>query len=291
MNIKKIKSKIESYNNLHNILESQKNITLINILKLTREIASYYSRAIECKKYIDEIKHNYLINSPFLNNSKHIFSKFNNAINTIWIYITEEEKYATNSYERHEKFLTENYKKNDLIIAIGEKAIEFAKENKMQILLARSKNEVETLAEFLPNLLEDFITKKGFHKIKFVLNSSKLKTPFLTVLPFSELNFNLNQKNIHFEDEIEIRKVNIFPNIEEFINSEINLYLTYITLTLLNESALIFEKYKLVAETQKINNLEKTLQKLNLSLTRKIREHEIEEMSLLNPKKDLLHEK
>ncbi|QCZ36732.1 hypothetical protein [Mycoplasma nasistruthionis] len=65
--------------------------------------------------------------------------------------------------------------------------------------------------------------------------------------------------------------------------------MTYITLTLLSESGLIYQKYKLVSENQKIHDLEKKQRRLTLEVIRAKRELEVEQISILSKKKVLLH--
>ncbi|TNK95081.1 hypothetical protein C4M95_04195, partial [Mycoplasmopsis pullorum] len=208
---------------------------------------------------------------------------------TIWIYVTEEEKYSTNSYLKYEKNLIKNIKKNDLIIPIGQRAINFATQNKYKILFSHSENQIDYLVHILPEFLLEFIEQNGFFNINFVINSSKTKQSFLSVLPLSKMDFNLNVRHLEMEKEMNIKRMNIYPNLNKFINSELNSYLTYMVFTLLNESALINEKYKLVAQNQKIHDLEKKYKQMHLSMLRGKRELEVEQLSLLSSKKDLLH--
>ncbi|MXR56395.1 hypothetical protein DR095_03265, partial [Mycoplasma flocculare] len=68
---------------------------------------------------------------------------------TIWIYVTEEEKYSTNSYLKYEKNLIKNIKKNDLIIPIGQRAINFVTQDKFKILFSHSENQIDYLVHIL----------------------------------------------------------------------------------------------------------------------------------------------
>lgn len=280
------------------IVESKKNITLIDILKLSKRISIYYERAIQSKDIVQTLLEDHNVDSPLLDFSalvseKSFFNKFKKvaAKKTIWVYVTEEEKYSTNSYFKHEKSLQEFFKEGDLMIAIGARAINFATQNGYPILFKSETNDLDRLANTLPALIESYYQNYGFHNLRFVLNSSKVKNSYLDVLPMESLNFNLNVKNLDLEATIDIKKMNIYPDIKEFIETEMIAYLTYIFYTLLNESALIYLKYKLVAQNQKINDLEKKFKQTKLYMLRGKRELEIEELSLLSKKKDLLHEK
>ncbi|TNK81980.1 hypothetical protein C4M98_03340 [Mycoplasmopsis pullorum] len=295
MHIKKIKTKLNSFSKLMKIVESNKNITLINILKLSKQISFYYERALSSKRIIESLLGSNIVNNPILNGET-TFNIFNikksnkfSISKTIWIYVTEEEKYSTNSYLKYEKNLIKNIKKNDLIIPIGQRAINFATQNKYKILFSHSENQIDYLVHILPEFLLEFIEQNGFFNINFVINSSKTKQSFLSVLPLSKMDFNLNVRHLEMEKEMNIKRMNIYPNLNKFINSELNSYLTYMVFTLLNESALINEKYKLVAQNQKIHDLEKKYKQMHLSMLRGKRELEVEQLSLLSSKKDLLH--
>lgn len=295
MHIKKIKTKLNSFSKLMKIVESNKNITLINILKLSKQISFYYERALSSKRIIESLLGSNIVNNPILNGET-TFNIFNikksnkfSISKTIWIYVTEEEKYSTNSYLKYEKNLIKNIKKNDLIIPIGQRAINFATQNKYKILFSHSENQIDYLVHILPEFLLEFIEQNGFFNINFVINSSKTKQSFLSVLPLSKMDFNLNVRHLEMEKEMNIKRMNIYPNLNKFINSELNSYLTYMVFTLLNESALINEKYKLVAQNQKIHDLEKKYKQKHLSMLRGKRELEVEQLSLLSSKKDLLH--
>ncbi|WP_036451991.1 MSC_0622 family F1-like ATPase gamma subunit [Mycoplasma buteonis] len=293
MHIRKIKAKFNSLSKIIKIVESNKNITLINILKLSKQISFYFERANQTKTVIETIQKNYAVDSVFLqNNQAGFFSslKSKNTTPTIWVYVTEEEQYSTNSYFKHEQNILAELKKNDKFIAIGERACNFVKNQNLTTIYSENFNDVVKLSHNLPLVLQTEILQKGFANIRFVINSSKIKSKYLDVLPLSALNFNLNVKDYKLEEKIDVKKLKVYPDVQSFIESEIASYLTYISLTLLSESALINQKYKLVAENQKINDLEKKQKQLKLAMNRARREQEVENMSLLSKKKDLLHE-
>nr|WP_129724750.1 hypothetical protein [Mycoplasmopsis gallopavonis] len=278
------------------IVESRKNITLINILKLSQRINHFYHHALSSRQLIEQLQsevatNDELFDEGFLRKilNKTLAKKQNsNFENSIWIYVTEEEQYSTNSYFKHEQFLSQNIKKNDLLITIGQRAINFALENKFNVIFEYPENNVEVLSEVLPNFLEYYLQQFSFYNVKFIINSTKLKGNFFEVLPINKLNFELpTKKEINLN--LNFKKMKIYPSVDEFISSELNSYLTYITLTLLSESSLIYLKYKLVAENQKIHDLEKKFKQMRLKMLRGKRELEVEQLSLLSKKKDLLH--
>ncbi|WP_426461453.1 MSC_0622 family F1-like ATPase gamma subunit [Mycoplasma hafezii] len=293
MHIRKIKSKYESFEKIIKIVESNKNITLINILKLSKQISFYYERAVFSKDIILTLAKEKNLDSQFLKPSQiNLFEtkqNKNKPNRTIWVYVTEEEQYSTNSYAKFENNLLQEYKKQDVIIAIGKRAIDFAVANQFKILFCTENNDVEYLSSLLPLIIQKDINQNGFANLYYIINSSKVKNMYLNVLPLEKLNFNLNVQHYKLEEQINIKKLNVFPDLNSFVESEINTYLTYMTYTLLSESALIYHKYKLVAQNQQINDLEKKQKQLKLQMLRSKREDEVEQMQLLSKKKDLLH--
>ncbi|WP_406614345.1 MSC_0622 family F1-like ATPase gamma subunit [Mycoplasma corogypsi] len=297
MHLKKIKQKTTNLSKIIKIIESQKNITLINILKLSRQISALFQRAHNSKEMIQFLLSKYNVKNTLLASDsfsgatlKTIFKKQKSITHkTLWVYITEEEKYETNSYAKHETNILHEVQPGDFFISVGKRANSFCEAQNFQVLEKFSENNVEQLSVALPTIITNFLNNNGFHNVRFVINSSKLKQAYLDVLPLKELNFNLDVRGENLKDLVDLRKLKIYPNIDEFIASELNSYLTYISLTLLSESALIYQKYQLVAQNQKINELEDKQKHLRLQLLRTKREHEVEQISILSKKKDLLH--
>ncbi|AWX69393.1 MSC_0622 family F1-like ATPase gamma subunit [[Mycoplasma] anseris] len=295
MNLKKIRTKIDTTNSILKIIESKKNITLINILKLTKEINFYYQRAKESKYLIESLDKYYEISHPLITQKisfLNVFKKTNKTKKALWVFVTEKEQYETNSYSKHEKILKEKFNvKTDFMIAIGKRAIDFAKVNNFNVVYSALENNVADLALYLPNFIEIFATNQKINGINFLINSSKIKQNYLSILPLENFSFDFKHQKPTPIEQIKINKLNILPNLDNFIESEMHSYLTYITLTLLSESALINEKYTLVEQNKTINKLEDKIGSLRLSLLRAKRELEVEQISLLTKKKDILHEK
>lgn len=269
------------------MVETEKNVTLINILRLSKENILYSNRSMQSKYLIDQIMNQYDLNHPFLKSSK-IKDKYP----TLWIYITEEEKYQTNPYFKQEKSMLKNFNLNrDAIVAIGHRANAFAQKHNFNVVFTSQINDVEVLSKELPKFIESFLELNQYCNVNFVLNSSKVKVNAVPVLPIDQFNLKLDASQNFIPEDIQFNKLKVYPNVNLFINSQLNSYLTYITLMLLSESIIISEKYKLVAQNQKINDLEKKQADLKRQIMREKRELEIEQMSILSNKKDLLHTK
>lgn len=290
MNVKSLVNKRESYTKIKKIVESDKNITLINILRLSKQNVFYFERSLQAKYYIESLAKRYEIkHSLILQKQLKILSKLS-RVKSIWVYITEEEKFATNSYQRHERNMKKSIDfKRDFLVVIGKRANEFATKHKAHVIFSHDKNDVEFLVKILPKFLQNYLKTNGFHNLNFVINSSKLKESYLSVLPLNKLNFKIERNLQNKVESVDTSKLKIYPEIKEFINSEFESYLTYVSLSLLSESALISEKYKLVALNKTLNDLDEKLRLLNIRIEREKRELEVEQISILFKKKDLLH--
>ncbi|MFL0973255.1 MSC_0622 family F1-like ATPase gamma subunit [Mycoplasmopsis synoviae] len=290
MNVKSLVNKRESYTKIKKIVESDKNITLINILRLSKQNVFYFERSLQAKYYIESLAKRYEIkHSLILQKQLKILSKLS-RVKSIWVYITEEEKFATNSYQRHERNMKKSINfKRDFLVVIGKRANEFATKHKAHVIFSHDKNDVEFLVKILPKFLQNYLKTNGFHNLNFVINSSKLKEAYLSVLPLNKLNFKIERNLQNKVESVDTSKLKIYPEIKEFINSEFESYLTYVSLSLLSESALISEKYKLVALNKTLNDLDEKLRLLNIRIEREKRELEVEQISILFKKKDFLH--
>lgn len=286
MNVKSLVNKRESYTKIKKIVESDKNITLINILRLSKQNVFYFERSLQAKYYIESLAKRYEIkHSLILQKQLKILSKLS-RVKSIWVYITEEEKFATNSYQRHERNMKKSIDfKRDFLVVIGKRANEFATKHKAHVIFSHDKNDVEFLVKILPKFLQNYLKTNGFHNLNFVINSSKLKEAYLSVLPLNKLNFKIERNLQNKVESVDTSKLKIYPEIKEFINSEFESYLTYVSLSLLSESALISEKYKLVALNKTLNDLDEKLRLLNIRIEREKRELEVEQISILFKKK------
>ncbi|AAZ43877.1 MSC_0622 family F1-like ATPase gamma subunit [Mycoplasmopsis synoviae] len=289
MNKKSIETRYNSLKKIYKIVESNKNITLVNLLKLSRSISFYLDRMNYSKYIIEEVLKKFSVDQSTLNKKNNLISF--TKLKTLWVYISEEEKYSTNSYQKHEKHLVNVIdKNNDQIIVIGEKAIRFAQKHNYHILFSYKQNEITYLSQILPKIIINSFQTQDFVNLNVVINSSKIKQKHIQLLPIYENNFVLehHQSSSLFKSNLSSHKIG--QNLDEFINSELESYLIFALYTLLTESALIYEKYKLVAQNSTLNDLEEKIKFQKRTLLKAKREKEIEEISILSKKKDLLHE-
>ncbi|TPE57266.1 hypothetical protein FJO69_02030 [[Mycoplasma] falconis] len=284
MNLKELLAKKQSLENIKKIIDSEKNLTLINILKLAKNNNFYLSRSFVSQNFLNNINKYYQTDSELLSDKK--------AKQTLWIYITESEKYQTDPYQKHEADMLKTINlKNDFMIAIGQRAIDFANNNKINLAFEYKENNVAYLSKFLPNLIQNFLDKNGLYNINYVINSSRITNSWIEVLPLNNFALKMDDQENILIDNIDFRKIKIYPDINLFVDSELNAYLSYITLALLNESSIVNEKYNLIAENQKLNDLDKRLLALNKHIKREQQQLEQEEIAILSYKKNGLYSK
>lgn len=289
MNLQKIKDRKNNLAKIYKIVESKKNITLVNILKLSKEILFYLQRSNFSKNLITSLNENFSINNSFLIQNPLI--KFSKS-KKIWVYVTEEEKYGTNSYSKHQKTLHENANFNeDLFILIGEKAQSLKIENSDQIIYRSETNNVKELAEILPKLILNVFKTNSIGELNFVINSSKIKQKYVTLFPLEKNNFELTYYSNKKDDvSIDLSKFKIYPEPNVFVESLFEHYLSFSTMSLLMESSLVKEKYNLVAQNKSLNDLEEKIRMNKILYLRTKKDLEIEEISILSPQKDLIHQ-
>lgn len=288
MNIKKIKEKQEQLIKIYKIIESRKNITLVNILKLSKIVSFYLDRTNLSKVIIEEfLKKFNIINSTL--DKKNSILNFKSKTN-LWVYVTEEEKYSTNSYKKHEDTIIEKANiERDKFIVIGQRAVNFAEDQKLHVIYQEKENNVATLSKILPTLIINTFKNNEVNQLNVVINSSKISHKYIKLLPIKENNFEFKY---HTKSSLKIDNLTsykIYPNLDNFVESELENYLTFAIVSLLMESSLVKEKYNLVVQNKTLNDLEEKIAKQKRIYLRFKKDLEIEEISILSRKKDLLH--
>lgn len=183
MNKKSIETRYNSLKKIYKIVESNKNITLINLLKLSRSISFYLDRMNYSKYIIEEVLKKFSVDQSTLNKKNNLISF--TKLKTLWVYISEEEKYSTNSYQKHEKHLVNVIdKNNDQIIVIGERAIRFAQKHNYHILFSYKQNEITYLSQILPKIIINSFQTQDFVNLNVIINSSKIKQKTYSIIAY-----------------------------------------------------------------------------------------------------------
>lgn len=289
MHLKVIEQKKKALNNILLKVNNEKNIFLIKIMKLNQQLGFHTKNAVINRNLILNLQQKYDIKNDLLSNKSFFIKKLSRK--NLWIYITEEQKYSTDSYSRYENtILKENKNSKDDFITIGEQAKSFCQKNKFNILKSYAKNnfqdkEIDELFIVIKML---YLTAE-YSSVRFIINSNKNYDSFFTILPISEFDFDkfvpYNTEENSYLENLEITKFKIYPNINEFVNTEINIFIQNAINALICESSFYSAKSGLVTTNKIIKEIDEQKNKLSRQIARIKNEKEIEELSLLTRNK------
>ena len=299
MDLTRLVTKVENLKKINMKVNNDKNILLINMMKLNKNLSYYIQSAIKNKNLIDAVGNQYNIKNMFVH--KNTKSNFLNKIKQIfvkqkelWIYTTEQQKYATDSYSRYERYILEKTKnKNVDFITIGDKAYNFCKQNKFNVIKDFPTNTQSILAFELSQIIKILYLEQNYLKVRFVLNTNKNFKGSFTILPTQEFDvYKLSSSTLIETNKLDIKDFKIFPNVETFIDNEANIFIENVVNSLLIESSFYTTKNALVTANKIIKDLDENIMKLSRQAMRVKRQNEIEEIIMLtsNNKNDILSE-
>lgn len=288
MHIKELVQKKQNLENIKIKVNNDKNILLINILNLTKKLSFYLDSALLNSNLLKFLKSKYTISNNFITNPTTTSKNFLfRKPRELYVYITEEQKYGTDSYTRYEKEILARVKKSEIdLITIGERAKNFASQNKFNVLLHFDNTLLKGLTTLLTKTIKILFIENNYSKVHFVLNSNKnFKDPF-TVLPLEAFDVD---KLVHSESQ-NLKNdflliTEIYPNIENFIESQISIFLENAINSLITESSFYAAKNNLVTIDKKIKQLDDELLLLTKRVNRIKQEKQIEEITFLTKKK------
>ena len=299
MDLTRLVTKVENLKKINMKVNNDKNILLINMMKLNKNLSYYIQSAIKNKNLIDAVGNQYNIKNMFvhkntksncLNKIKQIFVKQKE----LWIYTTEQQKYATDSYSRYERYILEKTKnKNVDFITIGDRAYNFCKQNKFNVIKDFPTNTQSILAFELSQIIKILYLEQNYRKVRFVLNTNKNFKGSFTILPTQEFDvYKLSSSTLIETNKLDIKDFKIFPNVETFIDNEANIFIENVVNSLLIESSFYTTKNALVTANKIIKDLDENIMKLSRQAMRVKRQNEIEEIIMLtsNNKNDILSE-
>ncbi|AKF41052.1 hypothetical protein AAW50_01195 [Mycoplasmopsis canis] len=293
MHIKELLQKKQNLENIKLKVNNDKNILLINILNLTKKLSFYVDNSLLNSKLLNSLKTKYNIKNNFIQSNKIEQAKnFFRKSKELYVYITEEQKYGTDSYSRYEKEILNRVKNSNIdFITIGERAKMFADQNKLNVIKYFENSSIKNLSTILTKMIRILFVENNYSKVNFVLNSNKnYKDPF-TVLPLENfdvdklLNIETNKNN-----NLDINNTKIYPNIENFIESQIFVFLENAVNSLIIESSFYSAKNNLVTIDKKIKQIDEDLLLVSKRVNRFKQEKQIEEIILLTKKKKTIFE-
>lgn len=133
-------------------------------------------------------------------------------------------------------------------------------------------------------------SEQNYASLHFVINSNKNKQGSFTILPLSKFDLDSlieTKQEINLPD---IKNIKIYPNIDQYLLTQIDNFLITSINSLLVESSFYKSKNQLIKTNKTINEVEEEIKKVKKKIIRIKREKEIEEIVLLtsNNKKFLL---
>ncbi len=270
MDLTRLVTKVENLKKINMKVNNDKNILLINMMKLNKNLSYYIQSAIKNKNLIDAVGNQYNIKNMFVH--KNTKSNFLNKIKQIfvkqkelWIYTTEQQKYATDSYSRYERYILEKTKnKNVDFITIGDRAYNFCKQNKFNVIKDFPTNTQSILAFELSQIIKILYLEQNYRKVRFVLNTNKNFKGSFTILPTQEFDvYKLSSSTLIETNKLDIKDFKIFPNVETFIDNEANIFIENVVNSLLIESSFYTTKNALVTANKIIKDLDENIMKLS----------------------------
>lgn len=287
MHFKKIEEKKKSLDNIYLRVNNEKNILLIEIMKLSKKLQFYVKNALSNKHLISQLKTEYSVKNKFIQNRNILNNPFSKKIKLLfvkpkqlWIYLTEEQKHSTDSYTRYEQMILKNIKKNESeFVLIGDRAIEFGKNNKLQIIRQyTSEQRNQNLENELAFLVKYLYADGNYESVRFVISSNKNFKDAFTILPLEKFDVYKFTNTNELIENINVKDYLIFPDLQTFIDSEINMFLTNSIHALMIESYFYNAKNKLITTNQIIKQLDEDILKLSKKIIKFKREKEIEDI-------------
>lgn len=295
MQLKNLQTRKQNLENIALKVNNDKNILLIDIMKLTKKLKYYVANAVSNKQLINMLEQKYKFRNDFISKqvfkSKTLDSAFHNLkrkftkAKQLIVYVTEKQKYSTDSYSRYERLIKNKVKNLPAdFITIGERSLSFCNENKYNVLKSfelqkHSTKQTSMLASMIKLLYAEF----NYESVHFVINSNKNFNDSFCVLPLKSFDIDkfLNQEQKQNIDTKQFDKFKIFPDIETFLNTQVSIFLENAIQSLMVESSFYESKNTLV----NLNQITKQLDEEQLKLSKKLislkREKEIEEIILL----------
>ncbi|WFQ94235.1 MSC_0622 family F1-like ATPase gamma subunit [Mycoplasma feriruminatoris] len=298
MDLKKVENKLESLVKIENKVRNDKNILLIDIIKQNSLLNFYVNNALTSQEMILLLKQHYNIKTSLItleNKSFSFINKLNNFLfqkRDLWIYVTEEQEFATDSYSRYEQHILKTAKlKQADFISIGSRASKFCKENKLNLIYEiDSENRDLEVCWKLTQIIKFLFSEQNYASLHCVINSNKNKQGSFTILPLSKFDLDSlveTKQEINLPD---IKNIKIYPSIDQYLLTQIDNFLITSINSLLVESSFYKAKNQLIKTNKTINEVEEEIKKIKKKIIRIKREKEIEEIVLLtsNNKKFLL---
>ncbi|PAK20941.1 hypothetical protein CJJ23_04600 [Mycoplasmopsis agassizii] len=290
MDLKKHVQRLKNFDQVQKIVSLNRNLSLIEINLLQKRIRSSLSNSVFAKIIIQKLHDLRNVNSIYFSEDKDLLFNKKKPKKTLWIYLTNVQKYTKSFYERTDKVLEKNHDIHDSYISLGIESREKIQSLNYKLIASYDDFSTKDLSIELSELIRIQIEEEKFDEVKMIVSSNKLKDYTAQLYPINNFYFkypksqidSLRSKNINFE------KFQILPNIDEFFNSILNFYFQSTLEALIAEASFINYKNKLIEENKQLKKIDEEILKTKIKINKEKRELEIEEIVMItqNNKKE-----
>ncbi|WP_027119696.1 MSC_0622 family F1-like ATPase gamma subunit [[Mycoplasma] testudinis] len=285
MNIKKIKLRLKNFISIKKIVALKRNISMIQINQLIKKTRFLLKNVLLSQHLIELLVNREHLISPIWKNENDLTkqkTKNNFAHKTLWIYLTNVQKYTKNFYiKTNEKLLSQN-KSQDAYITLGKEAQEFVKQNNLTLLHAFDDFNNQLVSTKLARLIKTYIVSNQFQEVKFILNTNKIDDYVATIFPIKKFDFKMSLNELQQDiDKMQLQDFKIYPGVNEFLESMATNYFENVVDTMVVEASFINFKNKLIEENRQLKQLDDLIKKNKIDLIKIMREKEIEEIVMI----------
>nr|WP_318033869.1 hypothetical protein [Mycoplasmopsis bovis] len=168
------------------------------------------------------------------------------------------------------------------LLQLVKERLNFARLNNLNIIYEIDNSDIYSdLSWRLCQIIKFLFAQENYESLHFVINSNKNINGNFTILPVNEFNIDILSESSYESEDINIKSFKIFPNIDQYISSQINSFIENSVQSLLVESSFYKSKIGLVSTNKIINELDDEMKKIGKKIIRIKRENEIEEIVLL----------
>ncbi len=266
MNLSKTKRNIQNLKKINDIVEISKFSTINDLNKALQVSETAFEMAFVAKNIFQLAHDKYGVKNKFISNSL--------DLPNVWVFATLPSALLSTSYDKYFKIILKGFRpKKDLIVALGETAQDFARSNNFNIIYQSS--EMHNQGQIVASTLVSLFINNQVNEIKFVLNSSKITTDEITVLPLDKLSIQrTKEKPLN-------PNTKFFPSMVYALESTATIYINRISDALIKEGEYFYLKEKLLRHETSLKSLETRIKDKTRDMNKIRRKAETEEMILI----------
>ncbi|MDQ0514087.1 F0F1-type ATP synthase gamma subunit [Mycoplasmoides fastidiosum] len=255
--------KVQNLENLKKYLNIYFYETLSMLQVRSRLLTNKLNEMAYVKNIFLDIEKKYKLKSFFYYNPR---SEQSQQGNSLYVYIAEKIKLSGINSSSYENDLLKKIGPKDLLITIGSAANEFATKNELKPILSLPKNTIDNLDELKTLLFEYYLTGR-VAQVKFVFVSNKINNGEVTILPINKFDIKY-EVSTEDEEQLNIEKYNIYPNLNEFQNNLASMYVENVIYGMIYESDFYVLKKRLVKIRSNLNEIDKKIFNWNYEISK-----------------------